>query len=261
MTDGSQSSQPARATGTSSSSEELQGLDSWLTERIVTVTIGPDEKRWVVHEKLLVSQSDFFRDHFASGEEELKLPDDEPKLFALFIRWLYGTAFLPSGGTRNFRFMAPDDDKNLTVRDYLGVYVMGGKFGIVGVRNAVIDVLYAHYGEADDGHMSPNLHDVTYVFENTAREAPMRRFLVAHALFYLFSKNRRDAPLPEDWVEVLNTQSEIGFEMINMLGEWNWSMGHNAPRMTIKPRIKFHERLPQPEEMVKQEEVEDAIPL
>jgi hypothetical protein len=90
---------------------------SWLTDRIVTVTVGPEEKRWVVHEKLLVSQSEFFKDHFAQGDDEMKLPDDEPKLFALFIRWLYGTAFLPSGGARNFRFLPPDATNGLTVRD------------------------------------------------------------------------------------------------------------------------------------------------
>ena len=89
---------------------------SWLTDRIVTITVGPEEKRWVVHEKLLINHSKFFKDHFADGDEEMRLPDDEPKLFALFIRWLYGTAFLPSGGARNFRFLQPDGT-TLTVRD------------------------------------------------------------------------------------------------------------------------------------------------
>ena len=59
---------------------------------------------------------------------------------------------------------------------------------------------------------------------------------------------------------ILPTDKDNGVNL-SPYGEWNWSMGHNAPRMTIKPRIKFHERLPQPEEMVKQEEMEDAIPL
>jgi hypothetical protein len=48
----------------------------------------------------------------------MKLPDEDPKLFALFIRWLYGTAFLPSGGgARKFRFSQPDTYNTLTVRD------------------------------------------------------------------------------------------------------------------------------------------------
>ena len=131
---------------------------------------------------------------------------------------------------------------------------MGGKFGIVGVRNAVIDVLYAYYGEASDDHKSPDLHDVLYIFDHTAPGAPMRRFLVAHALFYLFSKNRRNAPLPEDWEEVLSERGDVGYDMVRMLGEWNWAMGQNAPRMTIKPRIEFHEKVASPPPVVKSEE-------
>lgn len=90
---------------------------SWLTARVVTVIVGYEEKRWTVHEKLLVSQSEFFRNHFAQENvTEIRLPREDPRLFALFIRWLYGTAFVPSGGPRNFRFLPPDGRTN-TVRD------------------------------------------------------------------------------------------------------------------------------------------------
>jgi hypothetical protein len=143
----------------------------------------------------------------------------------------------------------------LTPCTSLGVYIMGGKFGIVGVRNAVLDVLYAYYGEASDDHRSPDMRDITYVFDHTGPDAPMRRFLIAHALFFLFSKNRRGAPLPPDWAKVLNEYSEVGYDMIRMMGEWNWVMGSNAPRMAIKPRVEFHERVPRPQ-VVKQEQVE-----
>ncbi|SPQ20334.1 4d39f5ac-9ba7-4cab-9d83-27631aa1918a [Thermothielavioides terrestris] len=246
-----QSSTPStRLTDTSS----IPASDSWLTDRIVTIFVGPEKKRWVVHEKLLISQSEFFRAYFAAGHDEMTLPDEEPKLFALFMRWLYGTAFQPSGGGRSFRYLQPDGVQ-LTVRDYLGVYVMGYKFGIVGVRNAVIDVLYTYYGEASDDHEAPNMHDVKYIFENTLPGAPMRRLLTAHSLFYLFSKDRVTQPLPRDWVEVLNSEAEIGFAIIQMLAEWGWYIGGNAPRMTVKPRADFHERVP----IVKDEPVDDPL--
>lgn len=95
--------------------------NSWLTDRIVTIAVGPEEKRWAVHEKLLSSQSEYFNAYFNgseenAGREEMKLPDEDPKLFALFIRWLYGTAFATSGGNRVFRFPVPDG-KEITIRD------------------------------------------------------------------------------------------------------------------------------------------------
>lgn len=124
------------------------------------------------------------------------------------------------------------------------------------MRNAAIDVLYTHYGEASDDHEAPNLHDVKYIFDNTTPEAPIRRFLIVHALFFLFSKNRRNAPLPDDWAQVLTEHGEIGYAMVRMLGEWNWVMGVNAPPMKVKARHEFHERLPEPP-VVKDEPAEN----
>ena len=154
-------------------------------------------------------------------------------------------------------YHSTDGQANRALQFSLGVYVMGGKFGILGVRNAVLDVLYAYYGEASDDHRSPDMADVTYIFDHTMPNAPMRRFLTAHSLFFLFSKNRRGQPLPQDWITVLNDYPQVGFEMVTMLAEWNWSMGYNAPRMTIKARAEFHERPPQPK-VVKQEEDADG---
>ncbi|KAL2265340.1 hypothetical protein VTJ83DRAFT_6440 [Remersonia thermophila] len=245
------------------SRQETQGPDSWLTDRIINVKVGPEEQCYVVHEKLLTGQSEFFRERIEKGEGEINLPDEEPRLFGLIVRWLYGTAFLPSGGARTFRFAPPGDENQYTVRDYLGVYVMGGTFGIIGVRNAVIDVLYGYFGEASDTHRAPNMHDVQYVFAHTTPRSPMRRFLVAHALFYLFSRGRRNEPLPRDWYEVLHGNGEVGYELMRMLAEWNWSMGHNAPRMTIKPRADFHEKIPRQEQGIikKEDGVDDGLAL
>lgn len=72
----------------------------------------------------------------------------------------------------------------------------------------------------------------------------MRRLLVAHTLFYLFSKNRRNAPLPQDWPDVLLNHADVGFALVKMLADWKWAMNVNAPRMTIRKRSEFYERVP-----------------
>ncbi|KAK3387272.1 hypothetical protein B0H63DRAFT_541513 [Podospora didyma] len=230
---------------------ETEGTDRWLTDRIVTVIVGPEEKRWAVHEKLLSSKSKFF-DHVFNGvpgetpaHDELKLEGDDPKLFALLIRWLYGTAFATSGGSRVFRFALPDG-KDITVRDYLGLYVLGDKIGIVGVKNAAIDVLYQYYGQVpEDVIRVPSLFDVKYVFDNTDGNAQIRRLLIAHALFFLFSKKRANRdPLPEEWQTVLSENGEIAWSMIKMLSDWRWTIGRNVPEMNIKPKQEFHEPVP-----------------
>lgn len=103
----------------------ISPLLRWLTDRIVTILVGREERRWLVHEKLLSQHSAFFNQYFNGSEEgrpdreEMKLPEEDPKLFALFIRWLYGIAFASSGGRRVFRFPVPNPNHpgTPTVRD------------------------------------------------------------------------------------------------------------------------------------------------
>jgi hypothetical protein len=86
---------------------------------VISLIVGPEQKKWAVHEKILVEHSTFFAEYFQSedgrGRDELNLPHEDPKLFALLVRWLYGIAFM-SGGRRAFRFPVPDG-KETTVRD------------------------------------------------------------------------------------------------------------------------------------------------
>ncbi|KAK3683512.1 hypothetical protein B0T22DRAFT_249622 [Podospora appendiculata] len=241
-----------------------EGTDQWLTDRIVTVAIGPEMKKWAVHEKLLSSKSVYFDrvfngDDEADPSDELHLPYEDPKLFGLLIRWLYGTAFATSGGTRIFRF-APPDEKENTVRDYLGLYMLGAKLSIAGVRNAAIDALYAHYAEPLEANSElaprcPDLADVKYVFDNTDEHSQLRRLLIAHTLFFLFNKKRATpavgaagtSAFPVEWDdEILRSSGEIGLALIRMLAEWRWVMGRNVPEMKIKPRQEFHDKIPMP---------------
>ncbi|KAK4178691.1 hypothetical protein QBC36DRAFT_181960 [Triangularia setosa] len=182
------------------------------------------------------------------NNDAIRLPDVDPKLFNMFLRWGYGTAFALSGNTRSFRFPPPNSDPEeggATVRDYLGVYVLGYKFETEALRNACIDVLYDYLGPASDDHICLAMQDVAFVFQNTPNESPMRRFLTAHLLFYIFSLNRRGTPLPQEWGTILEKGDfGISWTLIRMLGDWNWAIGDNVPMMIIKPRSEFHEKTP-----------------
>ncbi|KAK4667005.1 hypothetical protein QC763_305310 [Podospora pseudopauciseta] len=184
----------------------------------------------------------------SQNEEPIRLPDVDPKLFNIFLRWGYGNAFALSGNTGSFRLPAPYEDsegESATIRDYLGVYVLGYKFECVGLRNACVDVLYDYLGPASADHVCLSMQDVAFVFENTPKESPMRRFLVAHLLFYIFCLNRRGTPLPEEWGTVLEKGDfGISWTLIRMLGDWNWAIGDNVPVMIIKPRSEFYEKTP-----------------
>lgn len=245
----------------------LPGAVRWLSDRIVNVYVGPERKKWAVHEKLLTSQSDYFKLAFntkdlkrtmnvdqqpptSSGStddsDSLDLPDDDPKLFAMAIRWLYGITFagrceFPPVGT---------DGTDVSVRDYMALYVLASKLGVEGLKNAAVNVVYDYYhaGVAiGEKRRCPDLRDVRFVFERTGEDAQMRRLLVVSTLFYLFSRkdnsssNNNADSLPAEWEEVLRSTGEIGWELIKMVNTWKWVMGAGCPAMTIKKRCSFHE--------------------
>ncbi|KFY01007.1 hypothetical protein O988_02967 [Pseudogymnoascus sp. VKM F-3808] len=67
---------------------ELMGGD------IVTVYVGPREKRYSVHKALLTSQSEYFEKALngkfkEADEQTIRLPEDSPDAFNLLIGWLY----------------------------------------------------------------------------------------------------------------------------------------------------------------------------
>lgn len=231
----------------------------------MSVYVGSERKKWAVHEKLLTSQSEFFRQALSSKEprvitdtpststpgsgtpdpDSLNLPDDDPKLFAMAVRWLYGVTF---AGQCEFQPVG-GDGPDVTVRDYMALYVLASKLEIEGLKNAAINVVYDYYHSGiivGEKRRCPDLRDVRFVFDHTPEESQMRRLLVVSILFYLFNrkdKNLSGNPggLPAEWEEVLRANGSIGWELIKMLNSWKWIMGQPCPAMTIKKRCSFHE--------------------
>ncbi|KAK4228362.1 hypothetical protein QBC38DRAFT_524277 [Podospora fimiseda] len=221
---------------------------SWLTERIVFIQVGtgPQKKRFPVHEKLITANSPFFDEYFNNPEpgEELpdimKLPDIDVQIFTKFMNWVYATSHSLRA---RFRFPMPGtpEAQGMTVRDYLAMYVMGYRFQMYGLRNAVLDVLYDYYSAPPNERDEVNMEDVKYIFDNTPTDSPMRRYLVCQLLFYFFGRERAGQPLPKEWATVLGEQGDIGFSMWRMLNDWAWGFENQVPRMIVKPRIYFYD--------------------
>lgn len=65
-----------------------------MDSKVVTLIVGPEETNFVVHEVLLTKHSEFFgaafRSNFLEGKtREMKMPEDDPRLFAIFIDYIY----------------------------------------------------------------------------------------------------------------------------------------------------------------------------
>jgi len=61
---------------------------------LVHVYVGPEERKFSVHKKLMCSASAFFDKAFNSGFQQtntgkIALPEDSPYVFQAFMKWLY----------------------------------------------------------------------------------------------------------------------------------------------------------------------------
>ena len=116
-------------------------LSSFTTSEIVTVLVGPKRKRFYLHRDLICQRSPFMekclsKNRFREGEKnELYLPEDDPKAFAIVVDWIY-RGKLP-GMTAGMR--------NLDVIDMSSAYCMADKFGMEELQNGIMDYIRTSY--------------------------------------------------------------------------------------------------------------------
>ncbi|ROV97720.1 hypothetical protein VMCG_07433 [Cytospora schulzeri] len=214
-------------------------LGDLLSHRIVTIYVGPPQKssQYTVHENLLSSNSEFFRASFSGGFREstdgvLKPSEDEPRIFELFVAWIYSQPLHFLNASRP-KVLPPPDGKHITIRDYLHLYVFASKYLMEDLQDEVMDIAYDYY--AVPGH-SPNALDVEFIYQNTTTESMMRPLLRAYYLFELFSGETAGHTR---WGDVLIRNGEIGHELIAELATWKLKMGERMD-MAIKSRCSFH---------------------
>lgn len=146
--------------------------------RTVDIAVGPQGEISSVHEKLIRKSSPFF-DKALSGawqesrERTVRLPEDEPEIFAIYVHWLYyGT--VP---------VVCDETVEMKGVEYLNLakaYTLGDKLMDVGFQDATIDAIVdaSQVGLADGSLWYPGMQIVQYVYHNTKESASIRTMLV-----------------------------------------------------------------------------------
>jgi hypothetical protein len=146
---------------------------------LITLIVGPDEKKLVVHESCITRGSDFFKaamkKEWIEGQTRIiKLPEE-----TCLETW---THYL------NFTYLGklPTEEMNQTMQDsdefdVLGkIHVLGERMLDKVVQNAVVREFVRVYELKDaDGHCwLPGIRTVTMVYEGTSAGSQMRKLLV-----------------------------------------------------------------------------------
>lgn len=208
----------------------------------MTIYVGPNEKKWVIHEGLLTRLSSFFRAAFRSEFQEaedgvLRLPEDDPRAFEIFFAYAYShslgdiidkTKSLPSPNGAKF-----------TERDYLSLYVLASKYLMEGLQNEVVDALYLRYRNTE---LSPTPQDVEYLYQHTDEGSKMRQLLAYRLAVDVFGGNSK---LPDGWDQLLKDNLMISHDMITLMGTWGIKVGKKLESdMIYKDRMYFHTHKP-----------------
>lgn len=109
---------------------------------MVTVYVGKDKIKYTIHKKLLVDASPIFAKKLADGTKagqanELKLSDTFPKVFDLFVTWIYRREVPEIVVDRD-----NDEDGSPQVRPTLGAWIMADDFEMPEWKDKVDEALF-----------------------------------------------------------------------------------------------------------------------
>lgn len=130
-------------------------------------------------------------------ERIVRLPEDEPGIFAIYVHWLYyGTVPVVCGET--------GDSKDAEYLNLAKAYTLGDKFMDTKFQDATIDAIVesSHVRMPNGSLWYPGIHVVQYVYDNTKESASIRTLLLDMFLmsgnggWLLEAKDRSSVPQP-----------------------------------------------------------------
>ena len=184
------------------------GPAALLTIRVGTGSIQQD---FVAHESFLISRSGFFRRAVNGRWEEsetriVKLPEDSPKIFALYIDCAYTNQISSDSVERNPPAKAENNTKEnidllkAEIWDLVHVYILAEKLLDGTTKNIVIETLFKLF-HLTNPCLRPSECMIKEVYRNTPETSPLRRFLVDLRLDYASAKLRKEIDgLPKEYL-------------------------------------------------------------
>ncbi|KAK5209067.1 hypothetical protein LTR41_005466 [Exophiala xenobiotica] len=178
---------------------------NWGTQT-VKVIVGTTQKEYVVHKRLLCVASKFFERALngqlaASLSQEVKLPEDDPVLFACVYDWLY------FGLVQRVDSLAFIHARSLWYDDHvwLQIYRMADRMMMPGLKALAFKSAATSFGN----HLAyiPSREFLKSLFEDEAPLA-LRMYVVEHVAYWLPKSANKD-----QWGSLFMVHDRFGAEM------------------------------------------------
>lgn len=152
---------------------------SRISGRTIEVLVGDKDELFSVHQSLIRASSSFFEKALGgkwkeSAQRTVRLPDDDPNIFALYIHWIYFGA-IPVSSIKRKKAV-----ENSEITDLVKAYIMGDKLLDPAFQDATIDAIIEETtGIAERGNYYKQLQNaVSYAYCNSCEPSPIREVLV-----------------------------------------------------------------------------------
>ncbi|KAG9583452.1 hypothetical protein KCU77_g11236, partial [Aureobasidium melanogenum] len=139
---------------------------------VVTITVGPQKKAFVIHKDVLCFCSDYFRAAFNGSfkeaiEGKLSLPDEDADLFYIVNGFVY---------TRQLRQEDRQTGPQLSHRTLGQLWAFGDRYLMPALQNTAMDACIKRISLSNNGWFTGESMEREY--GQTSEGSPLRRFLV-----------------------------------------------------------------------------------
>lgn len=186
-------------------------------------------------------ESAFFKQAFNGAFREsssgvLELPEDDPKVFEMMVRWVYGRVFAIT------TVVLKQPDADFTIRNYFELYVIASKFLMTDLQDCITTVAYEYFTLKDDisprgETRCPSVADARYIYDSTPSESNMRALLADNFATDLFRGGSSHA---SEWSQLLGSSGDIGSDILARVASWKLKHNYCIPRLSLEAKCAYH---------------------
>ena len=145
-------------------------------DNIVTVLVGKEEKRFILHQDAVCAKSKFFKaacsKQWREGQERIvRLPEAGVATFKAYSAWIYSGDVAENTCTST----SSDGEKRTTLASLVDLYLLGDTLDDVKLRNKVVMMLFTSIRSMN---MLPCISGVQQIWKSTPSGSLLRKMLV-----------------------------------------------------------------------------------
>ncbi|KAK4910629.1 hypothetical protein LTR66_017420 [Elasticomyces elasticus] len=219
-----------------------------LAGPVCTVLVGSEQQAFSVHKALICGHSLFF-DTALNGpwaetsKHTVELPEDEPKIFSLYLHWLYYGNIPVLADRTHLKEMSGDEldtaEDEIVNNEYTQLFkacVLAEKYFDAEFHDTVINAVLEKINtpeEVSENRRPPGSLPVTWLFNHAHILSPICRLVVDD-----YAKEGSS-----DWLEDPVTPTDLPATFFRMLSQRLMGKRRASSRWTLRPEDYFYANL------------------